>query len=722
MMRRHVGRRTTQTWIATIAVVIGTGVAVMVRAQAPDQAAKALQAAIKLEVVNGNVRAAADEFRKLADHANPTIAADALVRLAACYEKLGHADTRATYERVAKFYASQPKPYAMATAWLAAHPQASAMQPATALVWSGTGVDTEGSVSSDGRYLSFVDWQDGGAANLAVRDLRSGETRLLTRDASWNGYAGGSVFSPDGSQLAYVWEEKDGESVRLINTDGSHMRVLNHLPYSTGLSGWSPDGKYLAAERFSYEDKTSQIVLISTNDGALRQLKSTGTRSPSLGGFSPDGKFLLYSMRKQDDSATGGIYLLATDLTRETTLWEDAANYSHASWAPDGRHVLFLSDRSGVGKLHVLPIANGQAHGKPQMLSVAVNNLSAALGFTRNGAFYYGTLTIDADGYLADLDSATLTVGQPKPVTDQVVGKTFQPVVSPDGTSVAFLRWTTERSNGAPAQLIVRSTVTGTERKFLTLQRVYGGDRSIHWFPDSRTVLLQESIFDPAPGAKKFHRIDLETSAARVVFEGGYNVWRTAALSPDGTSLYYSTWDKTPATETGTLRILRRNLAIGQEAEIYKTATDGVGAFGLTISADGRMLAFSINVADAQRALLVMPAVGGATRELVRTDYEGLSPQGAMSFSPDGREILATARCSAAAQAARPPVVYSHWCAFPVDGSAPTQIPAPFDVRDTRLSSPTLASGGTRVSFTASTRTSEVWVAHNLIPPPVAAR
>jgi len=48
-------------------------------------------------------------------------------------------------------------------------------------VWGGPDVDLFGGVSPDGRYLSFVDWESG---NIAVRELATGETRLVTASAT----------------------------------------------------------------------------------------------------------------------------------------------------------------------------------------------------------------------------------------------------------------------------------------------------------------------------------------------------------------------------------------------------------------------------------------------------------------------------------------------------------------------------------------------------------
>jgi len=72
-------------------------------AAAPQQTAMAerqLEAAIHREQVLGDVKGAIEQYKKLAQGGNRTVAAQALIRLGQCYERLGETqvkDARATY-------------------------------------------------------------------------------------------------------------------------------------------------------------------------------------------------------------------------------------------------------------------------------------------------------------------------------------------------------------------------------------------------------------------------------------------------------------------------------------------------------------------------------------------------------------------------------------------------------------------------------------------------
>ena len=133
-------------------------------------------------------------------------------------------------------------------------------------VWKGTAVNYyDGKPSPDGRLLSLTDT----SGNLAVLDLRTGERRSVTDEASvepWS-FAESSTFSPDGRRLAYTWYSADhgGYEVRIIDADGSNGRVL--LPYSDSIpfvqmEDWSADGSQLLAWGGRTTARTFRLMLV----------------------------------------------------------------------------------------------------------------------------------------------------------------------------------------------------------------------------------------------------------------------------------------------------------------------------------------------------------------------------------------------------------------------------------------------------------------------------
>ncbi|MBP1602624.1 MAG: hypothetical protein H6Q06_2775, partial [Acidobacteria bacterium] len=59
-----------------------------------DRAEVALQAAIKKEMVDGDLKGAIEQYKKIAQSGNRAAAARALVRMGQCQERLGEAEAR----------------------------------------------------------------------------------------------------------------------------------------------------------------------------------------------------------------------------------------------------------------------------------------------------------------------------------------------------------------------------------------------------------------------------------------------------------------------------------------------------------------------------------------------------------------------------------------------------------------------------------------------------
>ncbi|MHC4495865.1 MAG: tetratricopeptide repeat protein, partial [Planctomycetota bacterium] len=154
-------------------------------------------------------------------------------------------------------------------------------------------------ISPDGRYLSFCNWENG---NLAVRDLATGEHRDITDDATWYGaqsHAIGSVWSPDGKQVACMWSGGGHSGLRIVGLDGSQPRQLytqggSLQPRVADCHDWSKDGRYILVtlvRKIAENERVLEIGLVSVADGSVRTLKS---QAGMLGGmtFSPDGRYI----------------------------------------------------------------------------------------------------------------------------------------------------------------------------------------------------------------------------------------------------------------------------------------------------------------------------------------------------------------------------------------------------------------------------------------------
>lgn len=80
--------------------------------------------------------------------------------------------------------------------------------------------------------------------------------------------------------------------------------------------------------------------------------------------ISPDGKRAVFVQTKMDEEENtyySHVHHISLE-TGETTPWTyGTSRNSQPAWSADGRHIAFLSDRSGKNQLHVLPASGGEA-------------------------------------------------------------------------------------------------------------------------------------------------------------------------------------------------------------------------------------------------------------------------------------------------------------------------------------------------------------------------
>ncbi len=145
-------------------------------------------------------------YRALAKNPDRAIAAQALVRMAGCHQKLGDAQARAIYEQVVRDFARSGRSGRRSPAPLYAEAAADRSVRGDRAVWTGPEVDMFGRVSPDGTFITYVDW--GGAGNLMLRDLTTGTSRPLTAydtTKPYSQFAEGSTVSPDSKEVVYSW-------------------------------------------------------------------------------------------------------------------------------------------------------------------------------------------------------------------------------------------------------------------------------------------------------------------------------------------------------------------------------------------------------------------------------------------------------------------------------------------------------------------------------------
>jgi len=530
------------------------------------------------------------------------------------------------------------------------------------------------SSSPDGRWLSGTMWDTG---DLVLRDVGNGKVRRLTHSTGNQG-AWGAVFSPDSKRIVYRWNLSRTESeLRIIGVDGKGEHVLYQQPglrYQLPLD-WSPDGKnILALLGRSY-------VLISAADGKSTSLGVRQALGPS-GLFTPDSAGVVFNAAQQDSKeSVSDIYRAGFD-GREQPLVKHPANDSLIGWSPDGRRLIFCSDRSGQNSIWAVNVSSRGADGEPQELRPGSGAIEP-LGISRDGSLFYRLDAPNINVYTAtlDLDGAKTTV-MPAPVMTRYNGPYEYPGWSADGARLVF---SSRRDLNNPELWIYTSADRTARPISVDLSHVWRAQWYAH---DTALVALGLSKdgkdgyyrIDPQTGA---HQLLLTTEDAESNLEGTY--------SADGTTMFnrYADWRR---------GIFRLNLATRERRSLYvPPAGEDLATENLSLSPDGRTLAFHARQDAAGTAsLMIVPANGGEAKAMMTVKRPEAFLIGSFTWTPDSKAILAS----------RTRAQVSKIWRVPVDGSPPSKIEFP----SMRVQGLRLNRDGKTIAFTNVKNRSEIWV------------
>lgn len=653
-----------------------------------------LEKATKLELVDGDLKGAIAIYEGILNVQGVPrlVAARALLHLGECHEKLGHAEARKAYERLVRDFADQEEEARRARARLAALGEP---DRATRVrqVWAGPDDDFLGAPTRDGRYLTLQDWD---SQDLAVRDLATGQKRRLTHKDPGLESALMSLPSPDGQEVAYCWYNKDQfYDLRIVGMDGSNPRVLwasSQMKW-VELTDWSPDGKSILAV-FQGRDKKNHIAQIAVKDGSVRVLKAFDQQAPQRPRFSPDGRFIAYGFPQGPRAEGHDIFLLAVDGGREGPLVQHPANDVLFDWTPDGRRILFGSDRSGTMSAWVIQVADGKPRGTPEVVKPDLGQDVNPMGFTQDGSYYYRVRTGMTEVYIAELDLATgRRLAESSPVTQRYAGSNHGPEWSSDGRQLLFLSQRAPGVWGARA-ICVRDMESGDVREVPSkLERMVDP----RWSPDGQYLFV---IAQQPAGEFSPFRIDLLTGDFERLDLKAPVGWGFA-WSPDGKAFFYHRGDN---GRTKTTLIVVRDLVTGQERELFGVAEPSNYRAGVALSRDGRHVAFAVREADSQSNVLkVVPAQGGEAREVLR-GVEMPFP-GSVAWTPDGLSLVFTGKPD-------PRGSKTELWRVPVQGGEPRKLDLVADnIRDLRVH-----PDGRHIAYTAGKDRQEVWALSNFLP------
>jgi TolB protein len=177
------------------------------------------------------------------------------------------------------------------------------------------------------------------------------------------------AWSPDGSQIAFMSSQNGDPEIFISDTDGGR---LHRITFAAGVStspAWNPKtGKQMV---FVSDRAGTPVLYLSNSDGSNVEKLDL----PDMGyvidpSWSPNGQMLAFSWRRP--SGNYDIYAMDIASRQLVELTRDAARNERPSWAPDGRHIVFESTRTGTRQIWSM-LADGS---EPRQLTFSGQNES----------------------------------------------------------------------------------------------------------------------------------------------------------------------------------------------------------------------------------------------------------------------------------------------------------------------------------------------------------
>lgn len=630
----------------TVPVAIAAILALALSGTAQQSAEQLFKTGLYEEEVGGDLQKAIGIYQDLLKRfpASREVAAKAQLHIGLCYEKLGTTEAAKAFQKVVDNYPEQSDAVREARRKLALLLNARAViekgAPEFKLrqVWAGAGADTEGSVTLDGRYLSFVDWETG---DLAVRDLASGTNRRLTNKGTWEQspeFAMLSKWSPDSRRIVYQWYGKDDIlELRVHDAKDGSVRTIqrNKSAYDWSQAcDWAPDGRRVLTvvylDTTATKGRETKLAFISVEDGSMESLKghfetlAASATLPKGFAISPDGSCIAYDAPPSDEEAgKHDIYLISLKDGTEKRFVEHPVNDEVVAWTPDGKGLLFTSDRMGTTDLWLQTVSEGTAQTPPRLIKSGIGVIGA-IGMTSRGDLYYGSGGSPHDIYVADLGLASPGArAAVKKLALPFQGQNYFPDYSPDGKLIAYL--SRPRGRGPAIGLVSPETGRVTELAFRMPSTLIP-----RWIPPgSRTLSI---VTTDKEGQKVIYKVDVQTGEAVPIgppIDRDLSSSDRPAWAPDGKRMFFTAGARSEEARY----VYVFDVETGQYERLAGTPDD---AHYLAISPDGKWLAL-LN-SQGSRVLRTMSTAGGEPRVVHRFEHKD-GTMISIAWGADGRSI-----------------------------------------------------------------------------------
>ena len=211
--------------------------------------------------------------------------------------------------------------------------------------------------SPDADRIAFTCYPTAGSILSAQICVYSTVSSRLLNWPRYRGTNSSPAWSPDGTKVMFMSSMLGNPELFIAEADGSHPRRLTHSTGADTSASWNPKtGQQVAF--VSDRGGTPQLYTMDADGSEVQKVEL-----PDMGyvidpSWSPNGQLLAFSWRRPNGNYDLYIMDIASHALVELT--RDAGRNERPSWAPDGRHIVFESTRTGTRQIWTM-LADGTA-------------------------------------------------------------------------------------------------------------------------------------------------------------------------------------------------------------------------------------------------------------------------------------------------------------------------------------------------------------------------